>query len=134
MMEVPFYRHGLGSGDAAKIAKVLATPVLTSGNIGKAIEAQLVEFFETKYAGLTNSWTNGALAALLALDIGSGDEVIVPAMTFISSANVAEILGARPVFVDIEPDTLLISLDAVRAAITSKTKAIIPVHLYGQMV
>lgn len=133
-MQVPFYRHALGPTDAEKIAKVLATPFLTSGDIGKSVEAQLAEFFGTAYAGLTNSWTNGALAALMALDVGPGDEVIVPAMTFISSANIVEMIGARPVFVDVEPETLLISRDAAFAAITPRTKAIIPVHLYGQMV
>ena len=131
---VPFYRHDLRPADAEKIAKVLATPILTSGSVGKAVEAQLAAFFGTRYAGLTNSWTNGALAALLAMDIGQGDEVIVPAMTFISSANIAEILGAKPVFVDVAPDTLLISLDRMRDAVTERTRAVIPVHLYGQMV
>jgi dTDP-4-amino-4,6-dideoxygalactose transaminase len=133
LRQVPFYRHDLGPADAEKIAKVLATPILTSGSVCKAVEAQLAEFFGTKYAGLTNSWTNGALAALMAMDIGPGDEVIVPAMTFIASANIVEILGASPVFVDVEPDTLLMSFDAMRAAVTPRTKAIIPVHIYGQM-
>ena len=131
--QVPFYRHDLGSSNAEKIAKVLATPILTSGNVGKEVEAQLCEFFGTRFAGLTNSWTNGALAALMAMDIGPGDEVIVPAMTFISSANIAEILGAKPVFVDVEADTLLMSLDAMQAAVTPRTKAVLPVHIYGQM-
>jgi dTDP-4-amino-4,6-dideoxygalactose transaminase len=131
--QVPFYRHGLGPADAEKIAKVLATPILTSGNVGKAVEVQIAQFFGTNYAGLTSSWTNGALAALLALDIGPGDEVIVPAMTFISSANIAEMLGAKPVFIDVEPDTLLMSLDALPEAVTPRTKVIVPVHIYGQM-
>jgi dTDP-4-amino-4,6-dideoxygalactose transaminase len=134
VQQVPFYRHDLTSADANKIAKVLATPILTSGAVGKAVEQQLADFFDTRYAGLTSSWTNGALAALLAMDVGFGDEVILPAMTFISTANVVEILGAKPVFVDVEPVTLLMSLAAMRDAVTSKTKAVIPVHLYGQMV
>jgi UDP-4-amino-4-deoxy-L-arabinose-oxoglutarate aminotransferase len=80
-----------------------------------------------------NSWTNGALATLLALDIGPGAEVIVPAMTFIATANIAEILGAKAVFVDVDPDTLMMTPEAVSRALTPKTRAIIPVHLYGQM-
>jgi UDP-4-amino-4-deoxy-L-arabinose-oxoglutarate aminotransferase len=132
--QVPFFRHELEAIDAEKVAHVLASPILTSGNVCKSVERQLIEFFGTSFAGLTNSWTNGALAALLAMDIGPGDEVIVPAMTFISSANIVEMVGARPVFVDVEYDTLLISLASVRGALTSKTKAVIPVHLYGQMV
>jgi UDP-4-amino-4-deoxy-L-arabinose-oxoglutarate aminotransferase len=132
--QVQFYRHALCEEDAGAIAAVLGTPILTSGPVGKAVEAQLCDFFDIGYAGLTNSWTNGALAALLALDIGPGDEVIVPAMTFVASANVVELVGAKPVFVDVDPDTLLISMDGIKAALTAKTKAVMPVHLYGQMV
>lgn len=132
-LQVPFYRHDLKPSDAEKIAAVLASPILTSGQVGKAVEAQLAAFFGVRHAGLTNSWTNGAMAALLALDIGPGDEVIIPAMTFIASANVVELVGAKPVFVDVEPDTLLMSLDRMREAITPRTKAVMPVHLYGQM-
>jgi UDP-4-amino-4-deoxy-L-arabinose-oxoglutarate aminotransferase len=132
-MQVDFYRHGLSRDDAQAIADILETPFLTSGTVGKAVEAQLCEFFGVPQARLVNSWTNGAIAALMALDVAPGDEVIVPAMTFIASANVAELLGARPVFVDVDPDTLLIQPAAIEAAITAKTKAVIPVHLYGQM-
>ena len=132
--QVQFYRHSLSEEDAGAIAAVLRTPILTSGPVGKTVEAQLCNFFDISYAGLTNSWTNGALAALLALDIGPGDEVVVPAMTFIASANVVELVGAKPVFVDVDPDTLLISMDGIKAALTPKTKAVMPVHLYGQMV
>lgn len=131
---VDFFRHSLSANDAAAVAAVLQTPILTSGAVGKSVEAQLCKFFGIEFAGLVNSWTNGAVAALLALDIGPGDEVIVPAMTFIASANVVELVGAKPVFVDVEPETLLISLPAVMAALTPRTRAVMPVHLYGQMV
>lgn len=133
-MKVDFYRHGLTSADGDAIKAVLDTPFLTSGAVGRAVEAQLCEYFGTKHAALVNSWTNGAAAALLALDIGPGDEVIVPAMTFIATANVAELLGAKPVFVDVDPATLLMTPEAAAAAVTARTKAVIPVHLYGQMV
>lgn len=132
-MKVDFYRHSLTSADAESIAAVLNTPFLTSGSVGKNVESQLSEFFGVPHALLMNSWTNGALATLLALGVGPGDEVIVPAMTFIATANVAELLGARPVFVDVDPNTLLLTPDAVARAITSRTKAVFAVHLYGQM-
>jgi UDP-4-amino-4-deoxy-L-arabinose-oxoglutarate aminotransferase len=132
-MQVPFYRHSLAPENAKLVAKVLETPFLTSGPIGKEVEAQLCEYFDVKHSKLVNSWTNGAVATLLALDIGPGDEVIVPAMTFIATANVVEIVGAKPVFVDCDPDTLLITPELVKAAITKNTKAVIPVHMYGQM-
>jgi UDP-4-amino-4-deoxy-L-arabinose-oxoglutarate aminotransferase len=67
------------------------------------------------------------------MDIGPGDEVIVPAMTFIATANVVELVGAKPVFIDCDPETLLITPELIKGAITKKTKAIIPVHMYGQM-
>ncbi|EKV26044.1 4-keto-6-deoxy-N-Acetyl-D-hexosaminyl-(Lipid carrier) aminotransferase [Caenispirillum salinarum AK4] len=132
-LKVPFYRHDLTADDANAVAAVLATPFLTSGSVGREVEAQIAAFFDVPHALLTNSWTNGALAVLLALGVKPGDEVIVPAMTFIASANVAELLGARPVFVDVDPKTLLMRPEAVAAALTPRTKVVMPVHLYGQM-
>jgi dTDP-4-amino-4,6-dideoxygalactose transaminase len=132
-MQVPFYRHSLAPENSKYVAKVLETPFLTSGPIGKEVEAQLSDYFGVKHSKLVNSWTNGAVATLLALDIGPGDEVIVPAMTFIATANVVELVGAKPVFIDCDPDTLLITPELIKAAITKNTKAVIPVHMYGQM-
>jgi dTDP-4-amino-4,6-dideoxygalactose transaminase len=132
-MQVPFYRHSLSPENAQLVAKVLETPFLTSGPIGKEVEAQLCEYFDVKHAKLVNNWTNGAVATLLAMDIGPGDEVIVPAMTFIATANVVELVGAKPVFIDCDPNTLLITPELIKLAITKNTKAVIPVHMYGQM-
>ncbi len=132
-MNVPFYRHSLTPDHSKYVAEVLKTPFLTSGPIGKEVESQLCGYFNVSHAKLVNSWTNGAVATLLAMDIGPGDEVIVPAMTFIATANVVELVGAKPVFIDCDPDTLLITPELIKAAITDKTKAIIPVHMYGQM-
>jgi UDP-4-amino-4-deoxy-L-arabinose-oxoglutarate aminotransferase len=125
--------HSLSPENAQLVAKVLETPFLTSGPIGKEVEAQLCEYFGVNHAKLVNSWTNGAVATLLAMDIGPGDEVIVPAMTFIATANVVELVGAKPIFIDCDPDTLLITPELIKAAITKNTKAVIPVHMYGQM-
>ncbi len=132
-MQTPFYRHSLIPENSDLIKKVLESPFLTSGPIGKEVEVQLCEYFDVSHAKLVNSWTNGAVATLIALEIGPGDEVIVPAMTFIATANVVELVGAKPVFIDCDQDTLLITPELIRNAITSKTKAIIPVHMYGQM-
>jgi UDP-4-amino-4-deoxy-L-arabinose-oxoglutarate aminotransferase len=133
-VKVDFYRHDLGPDHASLVAKVLSTAYLTSGNVGREVEEKLCGYFGAKHAALVNSWTNGAVAALLALDIGPGDEVIVPAQTFIATANVAELIGAKPVFVDVDPGTLLMRPEDVRTALTPRTRAVIPVHLYGQMV
>lgn len=72
-------------------------------------------------------------ASLLALDVGPGDEVILPAMTFVACANVVELTGARPVFVDVDTDTLLVDFEAIVRAITDRTRVVMPVQLYGQM-
>jgi UDP-4-amino-4-deoxy-L-arabinose-oxoglutarate aminotransferase len=132
-VNVPFYRHSLTPDNSKYVEEILKTPFLTSGPIGKEVESQLCGYFNVSHAKLVNSWTNGAVATLLAMDIGPGDEVIVPAMTFIATANVVELVGAKPVFIDCDPDTLLVTPDLIKAAITEKTKAVIPVHMYGQM-
>jgi len=133
VMTVPFYRHGLDESYAEAVANVLRSPFLTSGAVSKAVEAQLCAFFDVPHAILVNSWTNGAVAALMALGVGPGDEVIVPAMTFIATANVAELVGAKPVFVDVDPATLMLTPQSVHDAVSERTRAVIPVHLYGQM-
>ncbi len=133
-MNVPFYRHQLTSTHAEAIVRVVGSPMLTSGAVGREVEGLLSKYFDVPHAMLVNSWTNGALACLLAMDLKPGDEVIVPAMTFIATANMVELIGGKAVFVDVDPDTLLISIDKVKAAITPRTKAVLPVHLYGQMV
>jgi len=128
-----FYRHGLSSADAKAVADVLDTPFLTSGAVGKKVEAQIAEFFGVPHALLVNSWTNGALAVLLALDLQPGDEVIVPAQTFIATSNMVELVGCKPVFVDVDPQTLLLTPEAAARAVTPRTRACIPVHMYGLM-
>ena len=130
---VDFFRHALTAADAEAMARVLTTPFLTSGPECRQVEAQLRDFFGVPHAFMTNSWTNGAVAGLLALGVGAGDEVIVPAQTFIATANVVELVGARPVFVDVDPTTLLMTPEHAAAAVTARTRAVIPVHLYGQM-
>jgi dTDP-4-amino-4,6-dideoxygalactose transaminase len=132
-MKVSFYRHALGPDDVPAIAAVLQSPFLTTGEVAKSVERQLCDYFSTPHALLVNSWTNGALALLLALELQPGDEVIVPAMTFIATANVVELAGGTPVFVDVDPETLLLTPDLVQRSLGPRTRAVIPVHLYGQM-
>lgn len=132
-MKVDFYRHDLQPSDAERIAQVLATPFLTTGQVSRGVESQLREYFGVPHACLVNSWTNGALAVLLAMDLQPGDEVIVPAMTFIASANVVELAGAKVVFADVEPDALLLTPESVAKHVTERTRAVMPVHIYGQL-
>ena len=133
-MKVDFYKHRLNRDDADAVADVLATPFLTTGKVCAGVENQLAAYFDVPHAMLFNSWTNGAFALMLALDLKPGDEVIVPAMTFIASANIVELTGATTVLVDVDPSTYLLTPEAVAKAITPRTRAVIPVHLYGQMV
>src|SRR5215813_11926027 len=132
-MKIDFYRHDLQPSDVDRIAKVLATPFLTTGQVSRGVEAQLRNYFSVPHACLVNSWTNGALAVLLAMDLEPDDEVIVPAMTFIASANVVLLAGAKVVFADVDPATLLLTPELVEPLVTPNTRAVIPVHLYGQM-
>jgi dTDP-4-amino-4,6-dideoxygalactose transaminase len=132
-VKVDFYRHDLGPEHAEAIAGVIASPFLTTGAIAKQVEAQLAGYFSVPHALVVNSWTNGALALLLAMDLAPGDQVIIPAMTFVATANVVELAGAIPVFVDADPATLLVTPELIAPFVTGRTRAIMPVHLYGQM-
>ena len=98
----------------------------------KEFEREMCEYLDVKHAVALNSGTDALHLALRALDIGEGDEVISTAFTFVATSESIGIVGAKPVFVDIDPDTFNIDASKIEEAITPKTKAIIPVHLYGQ--
>ena len=105
--------------------------VSSRGKYIDRFEESFAAYCGTQYALTTSSGTTALHLALLGYDIGPGDEVIIPDISFISTANAVTYTGATPVFVDIDADTLCIDIEAVRTAITSNTKAIIAVHLYG---
>ena len=98
----------------------------------KAFEEEIAKFLDVKNAVTLNSGTDALHLALRALDIGAGDEVITVAFTFVATTEAIGIVGAKPVFVDIDPDTFNIDVNEIESKITPKTKAILPVHLYGQ--
>ena len=102
------------------------------GKNNKAFEEEMAAYCGTKYAVALNSGTDALHVALRALDIGNGDEVITTAFTFVATTEAIGIVGAKPVFVDIDENTFDLDASKLEAAITPKTKAIIPVHLYGQ--
>lgn len=133
MAQVPFYRHQLGDSEREQLAKSLDNPILTTGPISRAVEVELQHYFGVSKVKLVNSWTNGALAALLSLGVGPGDEVIIPSMTFIACANIVELLGAKPVFCDVSRADLLVSFVDIEPLINQRTKVVMVVHLYGQM-
>ena len=114
--------------------RLLSGMILSTGSVAEEIQDLFAGYMGANHCLLTNNWTNATIASLLTLGIGPGDEVIVPAMTFVASANAVEAVGARPVLIDVDPHTKLMDIDKCLAAVTSKTKAVMPVHLYGQMV
>ena len=118
-----------------EIAEVVAS--LRSGWVGTGPKVQRFERMLSDYVGVAevrclSSCTAALMLSLRVLGIGPGDEVLVPAMTFVASANAVEHVGARPILIDAEPGTGLIDLEAAEAAISPKTRAIMPVHLAGR--
>lgn len=116
----------------AALLRVAQSQYFILGPEVAALERSMEEFLEVKHALGVSSGTDALLLALMGLDIGVGDEVIVPVFSFFATAGVVSRLGARPVFVDIDPVTWNIDPSAVERAVTPRTKAIMPVHLYGQ--
>jgi dTDP-4-amino-4,6-dideoxygalactose transaminase len=130
---VPFYRHDLGQPELDEIAGVFAGPILTTGEKVTQFERMFADYLGRRHALGVTSCTGALHMSLLALDIGPGDEVITTPMTFIATATAILEAGAKPVFVDVEPDTGNLDARLVEAAITPRTRAILPVHLYGLM-
>lgn len=116
----------------AAIGRVLDGSRFIMGPETQALEREAAEVCGAKFGVGVNSGTDALLLALRALDIGPGDEVIVPDFTFIATASAVLLAGATPVLVDIEPDTFTLDPAQADKAVTRRTKAIIPVHLYGQ--
>ena len=115
----------------AAITRVCDTQQFIMGPEVEQLECELASALGVRFAVAVSSGTDALLVALMALDIGPGDEVITPTFSFFATAGSVSRLGARPVFVDIDPDTFMLDADRVRAAVTPRTRAIVPVHLYG---
>lgn len=132
-MKIEFYRHNISEKDIANVNRVLRSVFLTTGKEVAKFEDNFSRFLGCKYTVGLTSCTAALHLSLLAFNIGVGDEVITTPLSFISTANSILYAGARPVFVDVEPETGNIDVSLIEKVITKKTKAIIPVHLYGQM-
>lgn len=115
-----------------KVIAVLKSGNLVQGKYVKEFEAALQIYLGVKHAVLVSSGTAALHLSLISLNIKAGDEVIIPAFTFPATANVVELVGAKPVFVDIKLDDFCINPTQIESKITEKTKAIIPVHEFGQ--
>jgi perosamine synthetase len=121
-----------GEQELAEIAAVLETGHLTMGPKVEEFEALLAAAAGTQHAAAVSSGTAALHVAVLALGIGAGDEVLVPAYTFPATANVVVLAGARPVLVDVDPVTMNIDPEDAARRVTSRTKAILAVHLFGR--
>ncbi len=123
----------IGEEEKQAVIEVLDSGIIAQGPRVKAFEEAFASMCGVKHAAATSSGTTALQVALLANGVGEGDEVITSAFTFIASANSILYVGARPVFVDIDPATFNLNPALIEKAITKKTKAILPVHLYGLM-
>lgn len=128
---LPFTRPDIDAATIAAVGEVLASGWITSGPRMQAFEAQLSALFAGRPVRAFANGTSTMEVALRVANLSAGDEVITTALTWVATANVIVAVGARPVFVDVDPVTRNISLDAVEAAITPRTRAIIPVYLAG---
>ncbi len=128
---LPFSRPSLGEEEIAAVNTVMLSGWITSGPKNQQLEAAFCALTGNKHAIAVSSATGGMHVTLMALDISPGDEIITPSLTWVSTLNMIVLLGAVPVMVDVDRDTLMVTPEAIAAAITHRTRAIIPVHYAG---
>jgi Predicted pyridoxal phosphate-dependent enzyme apparently involved in regulation of cell wall biogenesis len=131
MSFLPFSRPSIGDEEIAAVTQVLKSGWITTGPKNQELEQLFCQMFGCKHAIAVCSATAGMHVTLMALNIGPGDEVITPSQTWVSTINIITLLGATPVFVDVDRDTLMTDAERIAKAITPRTKAIIPVHYAG---
>ena len=132
IFKVPFFAPWITSSDKKAVLDALGSTFLTDGPILCKFESEFAKFTGAKYAiGVSNA-TTALHLSLIALGIGKGDEVIVPDMTFVATANAVAHSGATPIFSDIDKDDLNISIESIERNLSKKTKAILPVHFAGK--
>ena len=128
---VPFYKASITSSEVQAASKVLKSGWLTTGQICKKFEQSFSQYIGCRHSAAVNSCTAGMILSLKALGIGRGDQVITTPYTFVATVEAVLTVGARPVFVDIDPMTLNLDCDQIESKITARTKAILPVHIAG---
>jgi len=131
-LKLPIARPIISDDEQKAVLEVLSSGILTQGENVKRFERKFADYLGVKHAISTNSGTSSLHVAVLALGLKNGDEVITTPFSFAASSNCILYVGAKPVFVDIDPKTYNIDVDKIEDKITNKTRAILPVHLYGQ--
>jgi perosamine synthetase len=129
---IPWWAPKVGDGEYALVRDVLASDYLNEGEVTTRFEREIATLVGARHAVAATSGTTALFLALAALGIGHGDEVIVPDLTFIASANAVKLTGATPVLVDVDRATLTMSPEALERAITLRTRAVMPVHVSGR--
>lgn len=129
---IPLAKPLIGDEEIEAVSKVLRSGMLSQGPEVEAFEDEFSEYVEGRICVAVNAGTSALHVALLAAGIGPGDEVVVPSFSFAATANAVRLAGATPVFADIKAETFCLDPEAVDAECTSRTAAIMPVHLYGQ--
>src|SRR5215207_7221807 len=117
----------------AKITEVVDQGTFILGPEVAAFESEFAAYLGARYAAGVANGTDALVLALRSLGVGPGDDVVVPSFTFYASAEAIPLTGARPVFCDVDPDTCCVTAETVRAALTPRTKAVIAVHLFGNV-
>jgi perosamine synthetase len=128
---IPPAKPVIGEAEIEAAVRVLRSGIVVQGPEVAAFEQEFADLVAGRHCVAVNSGTSALQLTLMAMGIGPGDEVIVPSFSFAASANAVRLVGAEPIFADIERDSFCLNPDAVAAAITPRTVAIMPVHLYG---
>ncbi|HAK50897.1 MAG TPA: polysaccharide biosynthesis protein [Gammaproteobacteria bacterium] len=128
---IPLARTDIGDAEVEGVSRVMESGRLALGEEMRSFEQSFADYHGVSGAVMVNSGTSGLMISLQAQGVGSGDEVIVPALTFVGSINAILAVGATPVLVDVERDSANIDPNRVRGAVSSQSKSIMPVHLYG---
>lgn len=130
-MKIPLARPNIQQSDIDNVVNVLNSGMLVQGTNVQGLEDIIIKMLNTSYCSAVSNGTASLHIALISLGIGVGDEVIVPAFSYVATANVVELVGAKPVFVDIDIETFNIDISKINSKITERTKAIMPVHEFG---
>jgi perosamine synthetase len=128
---IPVAKPVVDDEEIQAVTKVLETGMLAEGKVSREFENRFRKYIGTDYATVTNNGTTALVTALEAMEIQPGDEIITSPFTFIASANTIAMIGAIPIFVDVNPHTYNIDPDLMEGAITKKTRAIMPIHIFG---
>jgi perosamine synthetase len=129
---IAWWQPELGQEERERVLQVLASNYINDGEVTEEFTRAIAKLVDAKFAVGVTSGTAAIYLSLVALGIGHGDEVIVPDITFIATANAVSMTGAKPVLIDVDLSTLNLSVTSMEAAITSKTNAVVPVHVSGR--